>query len=73
VETQHPSPSEAAAPAPVPGIPEAEAEAEVEAGPDRDLGTLEELEAQLAVLEAELARVDATRGDAAGATAHPAG
>ncbi len=72
VEIEHPSPSEAVAPpAPAPagpgnGVPE------VEAGPDRDLGTLEELEAQLAILEAELARVDASRGDAGDSTAHPA-
>ena len=36
---------------------------EVEVGPDRDLVALEALEAELAVLEAELARVDAGRGD----------
>jgi hypothetical protein len=35
---------------------------EVEVGPDRDRVTLEGLEAELAVLEDELARVDAGRG-----------
>jgi uncharacterized small protein (DUF1192 family) len=72
VDIQQPSSFPAAA-QPVPAPPEAPGPApDVEAGPDRDLGTLEELEAQLAILEAELARVDASRGDAADSTAHPA-
>ena len=74
MEIQQPSPFESAPagevaptvagqpPGPAPEV-DAGLDAGPDAGPDRELVTLEELEGRLAVLEAELARVDAGRGE----------